>query len=95
MNWFERLIPPKIKVRNPLSKRSVPEGLWRKCEACSAVLYGSELERSNQVCPKCGHHMRLGARERLRTLFDEAEFTELAASLQSTDPLRFKDSKKV
>ena len=94
MNWFERLIPRKIKVRNPLSKRSVPEGLWRKCEACSAVLYGSELERSNQVCPKCGHHMRLGARERLRTLFDEAEFTELAASLQSTDPLRFKDSKR-
>jgi len=94
MNWFERLIPPKIKVRNALNRRSVPEGLWRKCEACSAVLYGSELERTNQVCPKCGHHMRLGARERLRTLFDEAEFTELATSLQSTDPLRFKDSKR-
>jgi acetyl-CoA carboxylase carboxyl transferase subunit beta len=94
MNWFERLIPPKIKVRDALSKRSVPEGLWHKCAACSAVLYGSELERTNQVCPKCGHHMRLGARERLRTLFDEAEFTELATSLQSTDPLRFKDSKR-
>ena len=94
MSWFERLIPPKIKVRSALNKRSVPEGLWHKCGACSAVLYGTELERTNQVCPKCGHHMRLSARERLRTLFDEAEFTELATSLQSTDPLRFKDSKR-
>ena len=94
MSWFERLIPPKIKVRNPLHKRSVPEGLWHKCTACSAVLYGSELERTSQVCPKCGHHMRLGARERLCKLFDESEFTELATNLQSTDPLKFKDSKR-
>ena len=94
MSWFERLIPPKIKVRSALNKRSVPEGLWHKCGACSAVLYGTELERTSQVCPKCGHHMRLSARERFRTLFDEAEFTELATSLQSTDPLRFKDSKR-
>ena len=94
MSWFERLIPPKIKVRNPLTKRSVPEGLWHKCGECSAVLYGSELERTKQVCPKCGHHMRLSARERLRALFDESEFTELATDLQSIDPLRFKDSKR-
>ncbi len=94
MSWFERLIPPKIKVRNPLNKRSVPEGLWHKCGACSAVLYGSELERTGHVCPKCGHHMRLRARERLWALFDESQFTELATNLQSTDPLRFKDSKR-
>jgi len=94
MSWFERLIPPKIKVRSALNRRSVPEGLWHKCGACSAVLYGTELERTGQVCPKCGHHMRLSARERLRTLFDEAEFTELATGLQSSDPLRFKDSKR-
>jgi len=94
MSWFERLIPPKIKVRSALTKRSVPEGLWHKCGACSAVLYGTELERTSQVCPKCGHHMRLSARERLRSLFDEAEFTELATSLRSADPLRFKDSKR-
>ena len=94
MNWFERLIPPKIKVRSAINKRSVPEGLWHKCGACNAVLYGSELERTSQVCPKCGHHMRLNARERLRTLFDEAKFTELASSLRPVDPLRFRDSKR-
>ena len=87
MNWFERLIPPKIKVRSAINKRSVPQGLWHKCGACNAVLYGSELERTSQVCPKCGHHMRLNARERLRTLFDEAKFTELASSLRPVDPL--------
>ena len=92
MNWFDRLIPPKVKVRRGLGKRSVPEGLWHKCDACNAVLYGTELKRSHQVCPKCGHHMRLGARDRLNSVLDEEKITEIGAELRSIDVLRFRDS---
>ena len=94
MNWFDRLIPPKVKVRRGLGKRSVPEGLWHKCDACNAVLYGTELERSHQVCPKCGHHMRLGARDRLNSVLDEEKITEIGAELRSIDVLRFRDTKR-
>ena len=94
MNWFERLIPPKVKARAGLGKRSVPEGLWHKCEACNAVLYGAELERNQQVCPKCGHHMRLGARSRLKSVFDEGEFFEIGSELQPIDAPRFRDTKR-
>ena len=76
MNWFEKLLPPKIKSGSGIGKRGVPEGLWRKCASCQAVLYGAELERELQVCPKCGHHMRIGARERLTHFFDGGEFEE-------------------
>ena len=64
MSWFEKIVPSRIKTER--RSRSVPEGLWIKCPACDAVLYRAELERNLNVCPKCSHHMRIGARERLR-----------------------------
>ena len=66
MSWFEKIVPSRIKTER--RTRSVPEGLWIKCPACDAVLYRAELERNLNVCPKCSHHMRIGARERLREL---------------------------
>jgi|TARA_Y100000310_G_scaffold129278_1_gene128431 acetyl-CoA carboxylase carboxyl transferase subunit beta len=94
MNWFERLIPPKIKVGPVTGKRSVPEGLWKKCDSCSAVLYGADLNRSFQVCPKCNHHMRLGARTRLQGFFDDSQFREIGQTVRPVDVLRFRDSKR-
>ena len=69
MTWFEKIIPSRIKTER--RTRSVPEGLWIKCPACDAVLYRAELERNLQVCPKCSHHMRIEARERLDRFLDE------------------------
>ncbi len=71
MNWFAKIIPPKIKTGSGIGKRGVPEGLWNKCTACQAVLYGVELQHSLQVCPKCDHHMRLGGAARLRAFLDD------------------------
>jgi acetyl-CoA carboxylase carboxyl transferase subunit beta len=72
----------------------VPEGLWIKCPACDAVLYRAELERNLQVCPKCSHHMRIEARDRLERFLDEGSLHELAADVEPEDPLKFRDSKK-
>jgi acetyl-CoA carboxylase carboxyl transferase subunit beta len=72
----------------------VPEGLWIKCEACDAVLYRAELERNLNVCPKCSHHMRIDARERLKRFLDPGSASELAAGVEPEDPLRFRDTKK-
>ncbi|MFN4290508.1 MAG: acetyl-CoA carboxylase, carboxyltransferase subunit beta [Permianibacter sp.] len=93
MSWFERLMP---RVKEPATdkKRSVPEGLWNKCDQCSAVLYRAELERNLEVCPKCGNHMRIGARARLDAFLDAKGRVELAAKLEPVDALKFKDSKK-
>ena len=63
MTWFEKIMPSRIKTERRTS--SVPEGLWMKCTACDALLYRAELERNLHVCPKCGNHMSIGARERL------------------------------
>ena len=71
MSWFEKIMPSRIKTER--RTRSVPEGLWIKCPACDAVLYRAELERNLYVCPKCSHHMRIGARERLKRFLDEGE----------------------
>ncbi len=92
MNWFTRLLP-SIST-DGASKKAVPEGLWDKCPACSAVLYRVELERNQQICPKCGHHMRIRARKRLENLFDEDSMVELSENLEPVDELKFKDSKK-
>ncbi len=95
MSWFDRLIPPKIKgAASAATRRGVPQGLWRKCDDCSAVLYGADLDRGMQMCPKCGHHMRLGARARLSGFFDEGRFDEIGASLRAVDVLNFRDSKR-
>ena len=94
MSWFEMLLPPKIKTSGGFGKKDIPEGLWKKCPACSAVLYRAELERNLDVCPKCSHHLRIGARRRLEILLDESPQEEIAPSLKATDPLKFKDIKK-
>ncbi len=93
MSWFEKLMPSRIRTEGT-SKRNVPEGLWGKCDACNAVLYRAELERSLDVCPKCGHHMRIGARKRLETFLDESPREEIADTIEPVDILKFKDSKK-
>ena len=93
MSWFQKFRPSKIRTEGG-NKRNVPEGLWSTCNVCTAVLYRPELERNLQVCPKCGHHMRLGARERLKHFLDPGDLREIAAKIESVDVLRFKDSKK-
>jgi acetyl-CoA carboxylase carboxyl transferase subunit beta len=92
MSWFEKIMPSRIKTER--RTRSVPEGLWMKCPACDAVLYRAELERNLSVCPKCSHHMRIGARERLAKLFDPGSTIEIGANISPEDPLKFKDSKR-
>ncbi len=93
MSWLEKLMPSRIRTEGT-SKRKVPEGLWEKCPSCGQVLYRSDLERNLQVCTKCNHHMRIGARERLQTFLDEEGQEELSTDIESTDFLKFKDSKK-
>jgi acetyl-CoA carboxylase carboxyl transferase subunit beta len=93
MSWFQKFRPSKIRTEGG-KKRNVPEGLWTKCTVCTAVLYRPELERNLQVCPKCGHHMRINARSRLEQFLDPGEQREIAAGLESIDVLRFKDNKK-
>jgi acetyl-CoA carboxylase carboxyl transferase subunit beta len=90
--WFRKDKAPKEPREARSSK--VPEGLWVKCENCREILYNKELARNFKVCPKCSHHFRLSAPERLRMLFDEEQFLEHETELRSTDPLRFRDSKK-
>ncbi|WP_308388438.1 acetyl-CoA carboxylase, carboxyltransferase subunit beta [Acidithiobacillus sp. AMEEHan] len=99
MNWFSRVLPPKINKKVPEqeaaeSKRSVPEGLWSKCSTCQAVLYRSELEENQHVCPHCGQHHRLTARQRLQYFLDPEPRLEIGADLLPVDPLRFKDQKR-
>jgi acetyl-CoA carboxylase carboxyl transferase subunit beta len=92
MSWFEKIVPSRIKTERRV--RSVPEGLWIKCPACDAVLYRAELERNLFVCPKCSHHMRIRARERLAKFLDPGTGTEIGAAVVPEDPLKFRDSKK-
>ncbi|WP_455233797.1 acetyl-CoA carboxylase, carboxyltransferase subunit beta [Thiogranum longum] len=93
MSWFEKLMPSRIRTEGK-AKRAVPEGLWSKCPACDAVLYRTELERNQDVCPKCDHHLRISARRRLDLFLDPEPREEIGAQLQPSDPLKFKDSKK-
>jgi acetyl-CoA carboxylase carboxyl transferase subunit beta len=92
MTWFEKIMPSRIKTER--RTRSVPEGLWMKCAACDAVLYRAELERNLHVCPKCSHHMRVGARERLEHFLDADSGIEIGANIEPEDPLKFRDTKK-
>ena len=93
MSWFEKLMPSRIRTEGS-AKRGVPEGLWSKCAACNAVLYRAELERNLDVCPKCSHHMRQGARRRLEWFLDKEPREEIGADLEPVDQLKFKDSKR-
>ena len=92
MSWLKKFIPSRIRT-DGTAKRTVPEGLWSKCDDCAAILYRAELEKNQQVCPKCGHHMRISARKRLGFFLDE-DAQELDAGLAPSDPLKFKDSVK-
>ena len=96
MSWLQKLLPPKIKRGDAASrnKSSIPEGLWSKCTACEAVLYRSDLESNQFVCPKCNHHQRIRARTRLETLLDPEGRFEIGAEVVPVDPLKFKDSKR-
>lgn len=93
MSWFEKLIPSRIRTEGG-AKRTVPEGLWTKCDVCSAVLYRAEVERNLEVCPKCSHHMRMGGRRRLESFLDAETLEEIGAEVKPVDILKFKDSKK-
>ena len=93
MSWFQKLMPSRIRTEGG-NKRTVPEGLWTKCNDCTAVLYRPELERNLQVCPKCGKHMPVTARLRLQQFLDPEDQRELAANLESVDMLKFRDTKK-
>ena len=72
MSWLEKLLPSKIQQTDPADRRAVPEGLWIKCPACETVLYKTDLEQNLNVCPKCDHHHRIGARARLNGFLDAA-----------------------
>ena len=94
LSWFEKLIPARISSRKEETKGNVPEGLWVKCDKCSNVLYHAELERAQDVCIKCSHHMRISPRARLDNLLDPNDRTEIGAAVQPVDMLKFKDSKR-
>lgn len=95
MSWLDKIVPNVVRSsRSRDGKSKVPEGLWKKCVKCSAVLYRPELERNLDVCPKCDHHMRIGARRRLDIFLDEANRQELATDVEPIDRLKFKDIKK-
>src|SRR3569623_1951979 len=92
-SWIEKILP-NVGSHAEERRTSVPEGLWRKCPKCDAVLYKPELDRSLNVCPKCEHHMRINARERIDMFLDQDAREEIAAELEPEDRLKFKDSKK-
>ena len=94
MSWLEKLLPPKIQPTDPAERRFVPEGLWIKCPACETVLYKTDLEQNLNVCPKCDHHHRIGARTRLDAFLDPEGRWEIGQEVMPVDALKFKDSKK-
>ena len=92
-NWFDKILPSFIK-KGSTKKSSVPEGLWQTCSGCNKVLYVPELEASLYVCPKCDHHVRIGARKRLDLFLDSENQIEIASNVSPTDWLKFKDTKR-
>jgi acetyl-CoA carboxylase carboxyl transferase subunit beta len=94
MSWLEKLLPPRIQRSDAGARKTMPEGLWVKCPSCEAVLYRTDLESNLHVCPKCDHHMRIRARERLDSLLDAGGRYEIGMDTLPVDTLKFKDSKK-
>jgi len=93
MSWFKKILPSRDKT-NGTTRRTVPEGVWTKCQECNAVLYRAELDRNNDVCPKCDHHMRISARTRLETFLDSDNRVEIGTEVKPVDILKFRDNKK-
>ncbi|KQP35801.1 acetyl-CoA carboxylase, carboxyltransferase subunit beta [Pseudorhodoferax sp. Leaf274] len=94
MSWLEKLLPAKIQPSDPAERRQVPEGLWIKCPSCESVLYKTDLEKNLNVCPTCGHHLRITARARLDSFLDHEGRYEIGHEVLPMDPLKFKDSRK-
>src|SRR5579872_2068004 len=92
MNWITNFVRPKIK--GLIKGRDTPENLWRKCSACGEMIFHRELEANLNVCPKCGHHMRIGPAERFAYTFDNNVYQELVPPTVAADPLRFRGEKK-
>ncbi|MBE9539196.1 MAG: acetyl-CoA carboxylase carboxyltransferase subunit beta [Proteobacteria bacterium] len=94
MSWIDKILPSGVRQGEGGQRASVPEGLWKKCVKCDAVLYRPDLERNDDVCPKCDHHMRIGARRRLDVFLDEAGRQEILTDIEPIDRLKFKDKKR-
>jgi acetyl-CoA carboxylase carboxyl transferase subunit beta len=94
MSWIDKILPTGVRREESGKRASVPEGLWKKCVKCDAVLYRPDVERNNDVCPKCDHHMRIGARRRLAIFLDEPGGEEILADVEPLDRLKFKDKKR-
>lgn len=94
MSWIDKILPSGVTRAEGAKRSTVPEGVWTKCIKCEAVLYRPDLERNANVCPKCGHHMRLGARQRLDLFLDPQPREELFQDIEPIDRLRFRDKKK-
>lgn len=94
MSWLDKLFPPKIQPSAAAGRRGVPEGLWIKCPSCEGVLYKNDLIQNLHVCPKCNHHLRMGARARLDAMLDPEGRYEIGSEVLPIDPLKFKDSRK-
>lgn len=94
MSWLEKILPPRINRSSDSGSKRVPEGLWIKCPSCESVLYKEDLQSTLHVCPKCSHHMRMGARARVDSLLDPEGRVEIGAQTRTMDPLRFRDSRK-
>lgn len=94
MSWLDKILPAGVRKDNSGKRANVPEGLWKKCVKCEAVLYRPELERNGDVCPKCDHHMRIGARRRLALFLDSGSEEEIFADIEPVDRLKFKDKKR-
>ena len=94
MSWIDKILPAGVRKSEGGERASVPEGLWKKCVKCEAVLYRPDLERNNDVCPKCDHHMRIGARRRLDTFLDPDGRNEVFAEVEPVDRLKFRDKKR-
>ena len=94
MNWLDRIRPKGLTSFKTEKGNSVPEGLWKKCIKCQSPLYRPELERNLDVCPKCGYHMRIGARRRINIFLDEDGIREIGQDIEAIDRLKFKDVKK-
>jgi acetyl-CoA carboxylase carboxyl transferase subunit beta len=94
MSWIDKILPSGVRKEQTEKRSSVPEGLWKKCVKCEAVLYRPDVERNDDVCPKCDHHMRIGARRRLAIFLDEGAGEEILTDVEPVDRLKFKDKKR-
>lgn len=94
MSWIDKILPSGVRKEEGQRRSSVPEGLWKKCVKCDAVLYRPDVERNNDVCPKCDHHMRIGARRRLDIFLDPEGREEILTDIEPVDRLKFRDKKR-